>query len=200
MSGLNWREARLSEYLNRGPGAAVNNDRPQLTREQAEDFDPEDYLRARTAGTPSAASSHSDQQLGRQALPKNDGWAAAGTGTTGGSAARPENIHTVSTRAQLLAAIGDPADNTPKIIYVKGAIDADTDDAGNPSPARATRSTATASRRTWPPTTRRSGAGTRSRQARWRTRARPPTTRWPSTSPSPSAPTSPWSAWAATPR
>ncbi|WP_239131376.1 pectinesterase family protein [Planobispora takensis] len=133
MSGLNWREARLSEYLNRGPGAAVNADRPQLTREQARDFDPEDYLKGQDGWDPFRSfPSHSDRQTGRQVLPENDGWAAEGTGTTGGSAARPENIHTVSTRAQLLAAIGDPADNTPKIIYVKGAVDADTDDAGNP--------------------------------------------------------------------
>jgi pectin methylesterase-like acyl-CoA thioesterase len=33
MSGLNWREARLSEYRNEGPGATVNDDRPQLTAE-----------------------------------------------------------------------------------------------------------------------------------------------------------------------
>ncbi|MFC4057654.1 pectinesterase family protein [Planomonospora corallina] len=133
MSGLNWREARLAEYLNRGPGAAVNDDRPQLTREQAGQHDPEDYLRGNDGWDPFRSfPSFSDKQLGRQVLPENDGWAAEGAGTTGGSAARPENVYTVSTRAQLRAALGDPADNTPKIIYVKGAIDADTDDAGNP--------------------------------------------------------------------
>ncbi|NUP66698.1 MAG: polysaccharide lyase family 1 protein [Nonomuraea sp.] len=71
-------------------------------------------------------------RLGRQVLPTNDGWAAATTGTTGGSAARPEDVHVVSTRAELLAALGNPADNTPKIIYVKGAIDADTGATGKP--------------------------------------------------------------------
>jgi pectate lyase len=67
-------------------------------------------------------------RLGRQTLPPNDGWAAAGSGTTGGAAATPEQIHVASTRAQLVAALGgDNATNrtnaTPKIIFVKGTID-----------------------------------------------------------------------------
>jgi len=66
--------------------------------------------------------------LGRQVLPANDGWAAAGPGTTGGSAAAPDQAHVVETRAELIAALGgDNATNatnaTPKIIYVKGTID-----------------------------------------------------------------------------
>ncbi|HEX5127795.1 MAG TPA: hypothetical protein VFW00_13705, partial [Rhodocyclaceae bacterium] len=40
--------------------------------------------------------------IGRQALPANDGWAADGTGTDGGSKAKPENVYTVSTRADLV--------------------------------------------------------------------------------------------------
>jgi pectate lyase len=58
--------------------------------------------------------------LGRQPLPANDGWAASGTGTTGGSAAMPENVFTVHDRAGLVAAVSG---STPKIIYVSGAID-----------------------------------------------------------------------------
>ncbi|MGI5282571.1 pectinesterase family protein [Nonomuraea polychroma] len=134
MSGLNWREARLSEYRNHGPGATVNENRPQLAPEQADAFTPQRYL-AGTDGwnpVPRRPYPHPGHGLGREVLPRNDGWAAATTGTTGGSAARPENVHVVSTRAQLRAALGDPADNTPKIIYVKGAIDADTDDSGAP--------------------------------------------------------------------
>ena len=66
--------------------------------------------------------------LGRQVLPANDGWAAAGPGTTGGSAAGPDQVHVVSSRAELVRALGgDNATNrtndTPKIIYVKGTID-----------------------------------------------------------------------------
>jgi pectate lyase len=67
--------------------------------------------------------------LGRQVLPPNDGWAAEGAGTTGGSAAPRENVHVVGTRAELVAALAAPA---PKIIYVRGRIDGNTDDAGNP--------------------------------------------------------------------
>ncbi|MEV0646170.1 polysaccharide lyase family 1 protein [Phytomonospora sp. NPDC050363] len=61
-------------------------------------------------------------------LPANDGWAAAGPGTTGGSAAAPANVHVVSTRAELVAALGgDNATNksnaTPKVIHVRGTVD-----------------------------------------------------------------------------
>ncbi|NGM16361.1 pectate lyase family protein [Verrucosispora sioxanthis] len=89
------------------------------------------------AGTPSG--NHRDRavraplstlarQLGRQALPAGDGWAAAGPGTTGGSAAAAEQIHVVSSRAELVAALGgDNATNatnaTAKIVYVSGDVD-----------------------------------------------------------------------------
>ncbi|SEF74851.1 Pectate lyase [Nonomuraea solani] len=133
MSGLNWREARLSEYRNHGPGAGVNDDRPQLTPEQARAFEPENHLAGTDGWSPFRRGPRGPRpEPGRETLPRDDGWAAATTGTTGGSAARPEDVHTVSTRAQLLGALGDPADNTPKIVYVKGAIDADTDASGNP--------------------------------------------------------------------
>jgi pectinesterase len=39
-----WREARYFEYRNKGPGAAVTADRPQLTGEQAATYTPETYL------------------------------------------------------------------------------------------------------------------------------------------------------------
>ncbi|MDR7280361.1 pectate lyase family protein [Catenuloplanes atrovinosus] len=61
--------------------------------------------------------------LGRQVLPANDGWAAAGPGTTGGSAADDAHVFTVRTRAELVAAIGGRANAVPKIIYVDGHID-----------------------------------------------------------------------------
>lgn len=132
MSGLNWREARLSEYRNLGPGATVNDDRPQLGAEQARTFTPEKYLAGADRWNPIRHTPGPRPEPGREVLPRDDGWAAATTGTTGGSAARPEDVHVVRTRAELLAALGGPADNTPKIIYVKGAIDADTDDSGKP--------------------------------------------------------------------
>lgn len=65
--------------------------------------------------------------LGRQVLPAGDGWAAEGTGTTGGSTA--SDVFEVRTRAELVTALAAPA---PKIIYVRGHIDGNTDDAGNP--------------------------------------------------------------------
>lgn len=39
-----WREARYFEYRNKGPGAAITPDRPQLTAEQAATYTPEAYL------------------------------------------------------------------------------------------------------------------------------------------------------------
>lgn len=66
--------------------------------------------------------------LGRQALPPGDGWAAAGPGTTGGATATPDQVHVVTSRAELVEALGgDNATNranaTPKIIYVDGEVD-----------------------------------------------------------------------------
>ena len=68
--------------------------------------------------------------LAHQALPAKDGWAASGSGTTGGSKADSAHTFTVSTRAQLVKALGSATDSTPKIIKIKGTIDANTDDAG----------------------------------------------------------------------
>ncbi|MFD6260770.1 polysaccharide lyase family 1 protein [Micromonospora chalcea] len=75
-------------------------------------------------GRPSRAA----ELIGRQALAANDGWAAAGTGTTGGSAAAPDRVHVVRTRAELVAALGgdnatNAADATGKIVYVAGTVD-----------------------------------------------------------------------------
>lgn len=65
--------------------------------------------------------------LGRQVLPANDGWAAEGAGTTGGSAAAADQVFVVDSRQELVTALGgDNATNrgnaTPKIIYVTGDI------------------------------------------------------------------------------
>jgi pectate lyase len=76
--------------------------------------------------TPPAQADH--VPLGRQVLPANDGWAAEGPGTTGGSAAPRENVHVVGTRAELVAALAAPS---PRIIYVRGRIDGGTDATGN---------------------------------------------------------------------
>ncbi|WP_151477167.1 pectate lyase family protein [Streptomyces albicerus] len=68
--------------------------------------------------------------LAHQALPAKDGWAASGSGTTGGSKADSAHTFTVSTRAQLVKALGSATNSTPKIIKIKGTIDANTSDAG----------------------------------------------------------------------
>ncbi len=70
---------------------------------------------------------------GHQVLPANDGWAAANGGTTGGSAATSANTYTVTTRAQLVQALGGAksTSTTPRIIYVQGSIYGNQDDSGN---------------------------------------------------------------------
>jgi len=81
------------------------------------------------------------RDLGTEVLGANDGWAASGTGTTGGSLATTEQIYTVSNRRELIAALnnGVPSSTSPsnpsnvaKIIYVQGTIDANVDDENNP--------------------------------------------------------------------
>ncbi|WP_203917878.1 pectinesterase family protein [Rugosimonospora africana] len=44
MSGFSWKDARFAEYRDRGPGAAVSTDRPQLTDAQAATYTPRRYL------------------------------------------------------------------------------------------------------------------------------------------------------------
>ena len=80
------------------------------------------------------------RDVGRETLAAGDGWASAGAGTTGGSAAAPDHIYTVKNRRELVAALNDgvypPASNAPsnapKIIYVEGTIDANVDDDNGP--------------------------------------------------------------------
>jgi pectate lyase len=69
--------------------------------------------------------------LGREVLGADDGWAAEGAGTTGGAAADDAHVFTVRTWAQLAAAL-DGGSSVPKIIYVRGTIDANTDAQGRP--------------------------------------------------------------------
>ncbi|MER5471347.1 pectate lyase [Streptomyces sp. NPDC002685] len=66
------------------------------------------------------------RELGRQTLAAGDGWASDGTGTTGGSAAEAAQVHTVTTWAEFRAALAADG-SAPKIIKVKGTIDANAD-------------------------------------------------------------------------
>jgi pectate lyase len=75
------------------------------------------------------------QEPGREALPAHDGWASADGGTTGGANATPDQVYVVTNREQLVQALGGDntgADATPKIIYIRGVINGNEDDAGNP--------------------------------------------------------------------
>jgi pectate lyase len=71
-------------------------------------------------------------ELGRQVLPAGDGWASYGDGTTGGAAADRAHVYTVRNRAELVAALGDATNVAPKIIKVRGTIDANVDASGVP--------------------------------------------------------------------
>ncbi|MEW1644776.1 pectate lyase [Streptomyces sp. NPDC091219] len=64
--------------------------------------------------------------LDRQTLGAADGWASYGTGTSGGAAATPDHVYTVSDWADFKAALA-AAGTAPKIIRVKGVIDANAD-------------------------------------------------------------------------
>ncbi|MFD9372822.1 pectinesterase family protein [Streptomyces sp. NPDC060020] len=70
--------------------------------------------------------------LAHGVLPAGDGWAASGSGTTGGRAAAAARVFTVSTRAELARALAAGPADAPRIVRVKGLIDADTDDSGKP--------------------------------------------------------------------
>ncbi|MFC3495296.1 pectate lyase family protein [Glycomyces rhizosphaerae] len=77
---------------------------------------------------PGAADAHGRHDLGRQTLAANDGWAAYDGGTTGGADAARDHVYTVDTWAELKEAVqGDE----PKIVKVKGDIDAWTDADGS---------------------------------------------------------------------
>ncbi len=75
-----------------------------------------------TATAASATGHGHSRDLARQTLAANDGWAAEGTGTTGGAAADAEHVYTVTTWAEFKAALADGGD-APKIVKVKGVID-----------------------------------------------------------------------------
>ncbi|WP_338695229.1 polysaccharide lyase family 1 protein [Streptomyces sp. Q6] len=72
-----------------------------------------------------AAQAHG-RDTARQTLAAGDGWASATTGTTGGAAADAAHVYTVTTWAELKAAFADGG-TAPKIIKVRGTLDADGD-------------------------------------------------------------------------
>jgi pectate lyase len=87
-----------------------------------------------------AASAAPPSDLGRETLAAGDGWASFSTGTTGGSAAAPEQVYVVTNRQELVAALNNGVypppssnpSNAPKVIYVDGTIDANVGDDNQP--------------------------------------------------------------------
>ncbi|WP_430382409.1 pectate lyase family protein [Streptomyces sp. P10-4] len=77
-----------------------------------------------SASASASAQSGARAGLDRQVLPARDGWAAYGTGTTGGAAADAAHVYTVTTWEQFKAALADGG-SAPRIVRVKGMIDAD---------------------------------------------------------------------------
>ncbi|MFJ8359437.1 polysaccharide lyase family 1 protein [Streptomyces sp. NPDC093984] len=71
-----------------------------------------------------AAHAAQPRDLGRQTLAAHDGWGSYGTGTTGGAAADAAHVYTVTTWDEFKAALADGG-SAPKIVKVKGTIDAD---------------------------------------------------------------------------
>ncbi|WP_166244816.1 pectinesterase family protein [Paenibacillus turpanensis] len=76
-------------------------------------------------------------EIGKQVLGSKDGWGAYSTGTTGGSTAAAAQIFTVSSRSELIEALGgdntkNASNSTPKIIYVNGTIDMNVDENDQP--------------------------------------------------------------------
>ena len=68
----------------------------------------------------------------REALPKQDGFASVGNGTTGGANATEQNVFKVTNKKEFVEALKNRKNTTPKIVLVYGTIDFDTDDIGKP--------------------------------------------------------------------
>ncbi len=92
---------------------------------------------ASSSASAMAQPSPAAMALSRQVLPASDGWAASGTGTTGGSTADAAHVVVASNRTQLVAALGgdnttNAANATPKIIFISGKIRGNVRDDGTP--------------------------------------------------------------------
>ena len=68
----------------------------------------------------------------REALPKQDGFASVGNGTTGGANATEQNVFKVTNKKEFVSALKNRKNTTPKIVLVYGTIDFDTDDNSKP--------------------------------------------------------------------
>src|SRR5690625_1474197 len=73
-----------------------------------------------SVGTASTAQAKPEDPA-RDVLRAGDGWGSAGSGTTGGADAADHMVSTVTTKAELLAAL-EGAGGAPAIIRVRGYI------------------------------------------------------------------------------
>jgi pectate lyase len=92
------------------------------------------YVASGPQATPSSTAASSGDHS-RETLAAGHGWGAQNGGVTGGSKADAAHVYTVSTREQLLAALGgnnatNGSNATPKIIQIKGNIDLNVDSNG----------------------------------------------------------------------
>lgn len=76
---------------------------------------------------PSAQSATEKPDFIREALAKDDGFAAEGSGTTGGAAAVEGNVFRVTNRQEFIAALGNRKNTEPRILMIYGTIDFDAD-------------------------------------------------------------------------
>lgn len=77
------------------------------------------------------------RDVSREALAEGDGWAAADSGTWGGADAKPEHVHEVRNRAELVAALAlgraeNGPSSSPKVVKVRGTIDLSVGDDNRP--------------------------------------------------------------------
>lgn len=68
MSGFSWRDARFHEHNNRGPGAQVTPDRPQLPAAEAGNYTVRTYLQGTDGWAPQLAGSTADSSVVPSAL------------------------------------------------------------------------------------------------------------------------------------
>lgn len=66
----------------------------------------------------------------REVLPKQDGFASVGNGTTGGANATEQNVFKVTNKKEFVAALKNRKNTDSKIVLVYGTIDFDTNDTG----------------------------------------------------------------------
>lgn len=67
----------------------------------------------------------------RETLPQNDGYASLNGGVSGGANADSKNIYRVKTKKELLDALGSIGNNVEKIIVIENDIDFTVDSNGN---------------------------------------------------------------------